>query len=279
MRLLESYGDYISRSDVRDICVMIVDGRDMEMNVGILSDMYEDVGNDLKASVIRRGLDLGGRWYVRGLYRDAFERGVSDGIVCFGMGNKLRNWEDEPWSQYAVYVNGSDIFESGVEYRKNFRDRVDVKYMNLYVDVFSSVSSGMMERCRGMQMSVLQHVESSGDSPVGMSSEMTVLIRALDLDRGESYKVSVPFVNLRQFGAEALTKLLRVSGKWIGEVGGVRILVDKRLAYESEECVSKIKGSFVNKLLAMVKSASVRHFKFHMDFEDYEYLKRLEGME
>lgn len=279
MKLYEAYGDYLNKSEVKEICGMIVGGGDMERNIGILSDMYDDVGNDLKASVIRRGLDLGGRGYVRGLYMDAFERGASDGIVYFGTGSELGYWDEQPWWHYAVYVNGSDIFESGVEYRRTLREREDVSDINMFVDVCSPVSSGMTDKCRGMQMSVLQHVETSGESPVSGSKYMTVVIRAVDMNRGPSWKVSVPFVNLRQFYMEYLTKILRPSGNWAGEVGGVNVLVEKKLAYESRNCVSKVKGEFIRKLLKMVRSAPVGHFRFYDDFERYEYLNKMAGME
>jgi hypothetical protein len=279
MKLFEAYGDYLNKSEVKEICGMILGGGDMERNIGILADMYDDVGNDLKASVIRRGVDLGGRGYVRGLFMDAFERGASDGIVYFGTGSELSYWEEQPWWHYAVSVNGSDIFESGVEYRVTMREREDVSDINMFVDVCSPVPRGMTDRCRGMQMSVLQHVETSEESPVGEISEMTVVIRALDIDRGSSWKVSVPFENLRQFDGEGITRILRPSGKWVGEVGGVRVLVDKRLAYESGDCVSKIKGEFMRKLLKMVRTAIPRFFVINMDFESYEYLNKLAGME
>lgn len=284
MKLFEAYGDYLNKSEVKEICGMILGGGDMERNIGILADMYDDVGNDLKASVIRRGVDLGGRGYVRGLFMDAFERGASDGIVYFGRGSELSYWEEQPWWHYAVYVNGSDIFESGVEHREMLNYREDVNDINMFVDVCSPVSSGMTDKCRGMQMSVLQHVETSGENPVGGSSDMTVVIRVMDMDRGPSWKVAVPFGNLRQFYLEYLTKILRPSGKWVGEVDGVRVLVDRRLAYKSmayksRECVSKIKGEFVRKLLKMVRSAPVGHFRFYDDFERYEYLNKLAGME
>ena len=279
MKLFEAYGDYLNKSEVKEICGMILGGGDMERNIGILADMYDDVGNDLKASVIRRGVDLRGRGYVRGLFMDAFERGMSDGIVYFGTGSELSYWEEQPWWHYAVSVNGSDIFESGVEYRKTLREREDVGGINMFVDVCSPVSSGMTDKCRGMQMSVLQHVETSEESPVGEILDMTVVIRATDMNRGPSWKVSVPFVNLRQFYLEYLRGLLRPSGKWVGEVDGVRVLVDRRLAYKSRECVSKIKGEFMRKLLKMVRSAPVGHFRFYDDFESYEYLNKLAGME
>lgn len=218
MKLFEAYGDYLNKSEVKEICGMILGGGDMERNIGILADMYDDVGNDLKASVIRRGVDLGGRGYVRGLFMDAFERGMSDGIVYFGRGSELGYWEEQPWWHYAVYVNGRDIFESGVEYRVTMREREDVSDINMFVDVCSPVPRGMTDKCRGMQMSVLQHVETSEESPVGEISEMTVVIRALDIDRGSSWKVSVPFENLRQFDGEGITRILRPSGKWVGEV-------------------------------------------------------------
>lgn len=56
-------------------------------------------------------------------------------------------------------------------------------------------------------------------------------------------------------------------------------MVDKRLAYESGDCVSKIKGEFMRKLLKMVRSAPIGHFAFHIDFERYDYLQKLAGME
>lgn len=294
MKLFESYGDYINRSHVRDLCQMIVEGSNIDRSLMILSDMFRDAGNDLKADLIAKYKDPAKHPAfdrIQAMFKSAFERGRDSGYLTYGVGQIDDFSERQIWVSISTVVSSSGIFTRPVKIKpinKKESGFPKLGSIPLVVTIFSPVKEELVERCRGMQMSVLQHCEVSGDNPssdlVRVRIHPLSLIRLPVMDRDESghtdWKLRDLYDSERQPAGPVLLNLgIEVEGhNWYGLRDGIRFKISKHLIDAKSKKTDPseyVNGDFLKKCVETIKHADQKHLSFHRDFESLSYLKRI----
>jgi hypothetical protein len=188
---LEGFGEYLDKGHIKELCGLILSNRDKEHAIRILADLYDDVGNDLKASVIRGMLSVDDgseeeshratvATSMRGMYERSLKFGRDDGYLVFGIGSYPEDFRRTPWIETSYFVAGDDVFEDGVKYRKTLKHSINIDNISFIVNIFCRVKKSILEKCYEMQMSVNQYVDMTKENPVDVKG-IVVSIRPFEL--------------------------------------------------------------------------------------------------
>ena len=293
---LESVGGYLNKSFVKELCGMLVRGRlvgeDISGNVMVLADMFEDVGNDLKADVIRGilSVDMAKKVdYLKGdsethlatvahhmnsMYDRSLKLGSSEGTLVFGVGSYVEEFDRNPWVELSFYVDGGDIFDSGVKYRRSLGHNLDVSGFSFVVNIFSRVKSSVLYKSRGMQMSVNQYVDMAGENPMDIGN-MRVGISPVGVSKGNWEKKPRGHVNQQYFSDDILRHAIYPRLSWGKDHGGLKTVVMKSVVMDGDDPSGAIKNGFIERCIVEVGRADVKDLNYHMDLENYDYIRYL----
>jgi hypothetical protein len=289
---MESFGGYLDKASVKELCSLILSKKDKEHAVNVLADMYAEVGNDLKAEVIRGILSVDKErevdylkgdsethlatvaYHMNALYERSLKLGRAEGVLVFGVGSYVEEFDRNPWIELSFYVDGGDIFVTGVKNRKSLRQSLDVGDASFAVNIFSRVKDSVLDKSRGMQMSVNQYVDMTGDNPMDVGN-MRVSITPVGVTKGNWEKKPRGHVNQQYFSDDILNHYLYPRLSWNKDHGGLGTVVAKSVILNGDDPSGAIRDSFIDRCRVEAGRAEVKDLSYHMDLENYDYMKYL----
>lgn len=312
---LESIGGDINKSNVKDLCARILSLRDYDEGAieqkavafSMLADMYEDVGNGLKADMLRRMVEpvnrlSGGmgrhnpmkRWSPDNdsLLQAMLKIGAKTGALSAVFDTRRKPFSGVVYCSLAGDFDWSDIFESRVASERFFTNRWGGQEDRTYeqdvfrVAVMVPVGKKVLDMCSGKQMSVRQYFEESGRNLGGLAMNMGKMRLSISDAMYDGYRGTRDpgghdmgwhkgFDDLSGTPMEIRDHRGGTSKKVDGVLVNINLLHDRRLGpMERHGDEAIVKPSFVKFCKnEIVKSSNIENIAFLGDYESYDSIR------
>ena len=163
----------VNKNQVKELCKAIVEKNgDLQTNIMVLADLYQDAGNDLKANAI--GL-YGKKTTDENLYNQVFARAAEDGMIYFDVNERFSKSE-RPYVSTMCTMKYSDVLTKVLKFPvvrrtstglgvRSWGRRDEIANGYFKVEVLSPCSSDVIGECMDSQMSICQHTMIANKSP------------------------------------------------------------------------------------------------------------------